>query len=399
MNGFDLVATRPDGVVHLRRVRDGAELWLVGTAHISQQSVDQVRQTIEEVRPDTVIVELDERRLKSLENSRSFQEMNIIRIVREGQTAFVIATLLLQIIQRRMSAATGVRPGAELLEAVHAGRVINARVEVADRDIGVTLRRAWRLMRWRERAALLGAMLDSEPAGAPTEADLEALRSRDALTQLLQEMAGYAPTVKRVLLDERDRYMVYGIQARAGQRTVAVVGAGHLPGIVQQLPVPVAGEQIEPLTQVPPFPLWWRSLPWVGFGAAIAFTAYEALTVGLEGLRQAALWWIAATGGLSALGTLLALAHPLSILAAFLAAPLTTLIPVLGAGVVVGLVQAVLVPPRVADLETATDQADSLRGWYSNRLLRVLLVAAGSSLGASAGTFVALPAVINLFAG
>ena len=399
MNGFELIETRTDGVVHLRRGHDAAELWLIGTAHISRQSVEQVRSVIEHLRPDTVIVELDERRLKSLENSRSFQEMNIIRIVKEGQTAFVIATLLLQIVQKRMSAATGVKPGAELLEAVHAGRLVGARVVVADRDIGVTLRRAWRLMRWRERAALLGALVESEPAGAPTEADVEKLRSRDALSQLLQEMAHYAPTVKRVLLDERDLYMVHGIQSHAGSRTVAVVGAGHLPGIVHAMPEQVEHTQIEPLTEVPAFPLWWRSLPWVGFAAAIGFTLYEALTVGLDGLRQAALWWIAATGGLSALGTLAALGHPLSILVAFLAAPLTTLIPVLGAGMVVGLVQAVLLPPRVADLETATDQAETMRGWYANRVLRVLLVAAGSSLGASAGTFVALPAVINLFAG
>lgn len=373
-----------------RLVLPDKEIILVGTAHISRESVETVSRVIREEQPETVCVELDAQRLQSLRNSNQWESLNLREIIRRGQVPYLMTNLALAAFQKRMGLQTGIRPGAELAAAADAAEALGARVELVDRNIRTTLLRVWRKTGLWKKAQLMGSLIASLfESQKISEEELARLRQSDTLSAMLEEMSRMLPSVKTILVDERDIYMAYHIRNAPGEKVVAVVGAAHVPGILQLLERDISDETIREISRVPAKPVISKFIPWIIPAVVVSLFVLGFFLGNREQIAGAATAWVLANGGLSALGALIALGHPLTVLSAFCAAPLTSLNPTIGAGFVTGLVQVMVASPTVRDMERVGDDLVSLRGWWSNRLARVLLVFFLSSLGSTAGTFVA----------
>ena len=375
-----------------RLTLEGREIILVGTAHVSQASVDLVREVIAAEQPDTVCVELDAQRYKALRNPQHWETLNLIEVIRQGQAPFLCANLVLAAYQKRMGLHTGVRPGAELAAAAEEAEERNLTVRLVDREIRTTLLRAWRKAGfWKKMsllATLLAGMFEKQTLD---ETELARLRETDTLTALLDELSQVLPTVKTILVDERDLYMANEIRHSPGQRIVAVVGAAHLPGISARLAAPSPpAEELAELSCIPEPGRISRSLSWLIPALVIGVFIAGLFAGDMSKLTSAAVAWILSTGSLSALATAAAFGHPLTILSAFVAAPITTLHPAIGVGFITGLVQAYLVSPTVKDMERAGSDIVTVRGWWRNRMTRVLLVFFLSNLGAALGVLLAV---------
>lgn len=376
----------------LRRLTlDGREIILLGTAHVSQTSVDMVRAVIADEQPDTVCVELDHQRHKALRNPNHWETLNLIEIIRQGHAPFLCANLILSAYQKRMGLHTGVRPGAELAAAAEEAEQRNLTVRLIDREIRTTLLRAWRKAGFWKKMSLLSTLLAGMfEKQTFDEEELARLRESDTLTVLLDELAEVLPTVKTILVDERDLYMANEIRHCSGQRVVAVVGAAHLPGISARLAAPSPPpEEIAELSIIPEPGRFGKLAKWLIPALVVGVFIFGFFSGDMSKLSSAAVGWILATGGLSALATALALGHPLTVLSAFVAAPITTLHPAIGVGFVTGLVQAFLVAPTVKDMERVGDDIVTVKGWWHNRMTRVLLVFFLSNLGAAIGVVLA----------
>ncbi|MDO3376989.1 TraB/GumN family protein [Geoalkalibacter halelectricus] len=373
-----------------RLTLDDKEIILVGTAHISRESVDTVTRVIAEEQPDTVCIELDEQRFQALKNTNKWESLNLKEVIRKGQVPFLMTNLALAAFQKRMGLQTGIRPGAEMAAAADAAAALGARVELVDRNIRTTLLRVWRRTSlWKKAhimATLVASLFESQKA---SEEELARLRQTDTLSAMLEEMSRMLPSVKSVLVDERDIYMAYHIRNAPGRRIVAVLGAAHIPGIKRLFGEDISAATIAEISRVPPKPIISRAIPWIIPAVVISLFVLGFFLGDRQQVAGAALAWVLANGGLSALGALLALGHPLTVASAFFAAPLTSLNPTVGAGFVTGLVQVMVAAPTVRDMERVGDDLVSVRGWWSNRLARVLLVFVFSSLGSTLGTFLA----------
>jgi len=372
-------------------------VYLVGTAHISQRSVEEVREAVQTLHPDTVCVELDAQRLEALRDPNRWKDLNLVAALRGGKGPFLLANLALSSFQRRMGLHTGVKPGAELLAAVVAAEEKGAAVELVDRPIRTTLLRAWRHTGFWKKLSLASALLASAFENPELdEEDLAALREKDALSALLEEVGTALPAAKAILIDERDRYMAAKIRRAPGETVMAVVGAGHLPGIERELQRELPDPELAALDAIPAKPPLSRAIPWLIPSIVVALFVFGFFFGDASKLREAAWAWVLANGSLAALGTVLALGHPLTVVAAFIAAPITSLNPTVGAGMVTGVVQAWAGKPRVRDLENLLDDLAHWQGWWANRVSRVLLVFFFSNLGSSIGTFVAFGWLKNL---
>ncbi len=376
---------------------DDRQIILIGTAHISQESVDTVIQAIGEHQPDTVCVELDEQRYQSLINQKSWESLNIKEVIKKGQMPFLLTNLALSSYQKKMGLQTGVKPGAELAAAAKMAEESGMHVELVDRNIRTTLLRTWRKAgfwnKMKVMAALLGSLFEKQELD---EAQLAELRSGDTLSQMLEEMSKLLPSVKTILVDERDTYMAYHIRHSPGDKIVAVVGAAHLPGIVKKLHEEISPETIAEISRIPAKNSISKAIPWVIPGIVIALFIAGFFFGDHQKLANAAIAWVLANGLLSALGALIALGHPLTVISAFIAAPITSLNPTIGAGFVTAFVQAFVAAPTVRDMEHVGDDLTTFKGWWRNRLARVMLVFFFSSLGSAAGTFIALGWLKNL---
>lgn len=376
---------------------DGKEIILVGTAHISQDSVDTVRRVIEAETPDTVCVELDLQRRQALKDQRRWESLNIIQVIKSGQVPFLLANLALASFQKRMGLHTGVKPGAELAAAADEAESRGLRVELVDREIRTTLLRAWRKTGlWKKMnlvSTLVASLFESQKLD---EEELARLRQSDTLSAMLEEMGELLPSIKTILVDERDLYMAHHIRNALGSKIVAVVGAAHLPGIVRRLREDITPETMKEISTIPEKPRISKVIPWIVPAVVIALFVAGFFLGDRERIAGAALAWVLANGLLSALGAIVALGHPLTVATAFVAAPITSLNPTIGAGMVTGLVQAFIAAPTVRDLERVGDDLISWRGWWGNRMTRVLLVFVFSSLGSAAGTIVAFGWIKNL---
>lgn len=366
------------------------EIILVGTAHISQESVDTVIQTIRDEKPDTVCIELDEQRFQALRQGSQWESLNLKQIIRRGQVPFVMTNLALAAFQKRMGLQTGIRPGAEMAAAAEAAEAEGMRVELVDRSIRTTLLRVWRKTGfWKKMqimVSLISSLFESQKV---SEEELARLRQSDTLSAMLEEMSRMLPSVKTILVDERDIYMAYHIRNAPGARIVAVVGAAHIPGITTLLERDISAETIAEISRIPPKPVISKIVPWLIPAIVVGLFVFGFFLGDRQQLAGAATAWILANGLLSALGALIALGHPLTVISAFFAAPITSLNPTIGAGFVTGMVQVMAASPTVRDMERVGDDLVSVRGWWSNRLARVFLVFFFSSLGSTLGTFVA----------
>jgi pheromone shutdown-related protein TraB len=381
--------------IHRVTFPDGSLLVIVGTAHVSMESVDLVRRIIGEEKPDTVCVELDEARMDALMKENMWENLDVIRIIRTKQLFFLIGQFILSSFQKRIAEKTGSAPGDEFRAAIQEAEHHGSRVACVDRNIGVTLKRAWRLTSFWQKMKIL-ASLFTEKDEEIENLDIESIKSADAIEELVKGFEEELPGVKNILIDERDTYLAGKIMEERGEKSVAVVGAGHVPGILKLLDNPPGDQELEEIDTVPPPSALGKVLPWVIPVVVIGLITWGFFSGRREVAGDVVLYWILVNGTLSALGCMLALAHPVTILAGFLAAPLTSLNPTIGAGFVTALVQALTARPRVRDLEQIRDQVLGIRQWWSNRLTRLFLVFIFSSIGSSIGTFVALPALRRL---
>lgn len=364
------------------------EIVLVGTAHVSRESAELVERVIRERRPDRVCVELDTQRYEALVHKSRWENLDLRQVIRGKQLTTLFANLVLAAYQRRIGDRLGVLPGTELLAAIRVAEECGIPHSLCDREIRITLLRAWRSMSLWERAklsALLMAGLWETPALG--EGELRELRKRDVLNEVMQELSRALPALKRVLIDERDQFLAERIRTAEGRRIVAVVGAGHLEGLRRAL----EQDEVTDLGDISEVPRATANWSWIGWSipllilgslGIIAWTKGPAVAAGHLG------FWTLATGIPSAIGAILALGHPLTVVTAFLVAPFTTLSPLIGAGHVTAFVQAYVRPPLVRDFQQAANDAGSVRQWWKNRVLRVLLAFVFPTLGAIIGTYV-----------
>ena len=377
---------------------EGREFILVGTAHVSRESTALVRAVIERERPDTVCVELDRQRYEALSQKRSWKALDLRQIIRKQQLAALLANLVLASYQKKLGGALGVQPGAELIEATRVADELGIRVELCDRDVRITLRRAWASTSLWKKAMLLATLLTSIfDRPEISEEELRKLREQDVLSELMRELGEAMPGLKRVLIDERDVFLTQKMKEAPGRRILAVIGAGHVAGIRRALVAPGSAD-LEEINRIPPMrPV----LKWVGWGVPgliLGALVVIGLRRGVDVAGENLLIWIVANGVPSTLGALIALAHPATVIAAFFVAPVTSLIPVIGAGYVLAFLQAYLAPPLVSEFESVTDDVTSPRRWWSNRLLRIMLVFVFTTLGSLIGTYVGGYAIVsNLF--
>jgi len=371
------------------------EITLVGTAHMSKESRELVGRVISEQKPDTVCVELCQSRYEAITHKKRWQDTDLLKVIRGKKAFLLLSNLILAYFQKKIGQQLGIKPGEEMMRAIEAAEAIGAQIHLVDRDIRITLSRTWRLMGlWTKTRLLFKLVLSAGKVEAIQAEEVERMKRRDVLETLLSEIGQSLPEIKRTLIDERDQYLSHKIRTAPGKRIVAVVGAGHIPGVQKYWELPV---DMEALTQLPPKSRLFSLLKWiipffiVGLIVAGFFMAGRA--TGTDLIR----FWVLANAIPAGLGAAIALGHPLTILSAIVAAPLTSLNPMIAAGWVSGLVEALLGKPKVRDFEKLPEEIVSLRGFWKNKITRILLVVVFTNIGSSLGTFVAIPIMIKAF--
>jgi pheromone shutdown protein TraB len=423
-----------------RRVELGdRSVILVGTAHISPESIDEVGALIREELPARVCVEIDSGRWKSMNEDQGWASLDIGKVLKEGKGFLLMANLALSGFQRRMGEGVGVRPGDEMLAAAKTAEELGIPYDFCDREVQLTLKRAWAKSSLWNKAKLIASLAESAFSSEKlSEEDIEKLKDKGELEEMMGELADYLPSVKEVLIDERDRYLASKIfasamaadlsapppaatgpaantdapeavvvvgaadtpadQAPAADRkrpaVIAVVGAGHLGGIeawLGRLAKAEVGTDVAELETLPRPSPWGKIAGWAIPVAIVGLIVAGFLRSGAQASLALLLRWVLFNGSLAALGSALCFAHPLTILASFVAAPIATLNPFVGVGLFAGLAEAFLRKPRVSDFETLAEDVTSFRGFYKNRITHILLVFFISSIGGMIGNFIALP--------
>jgi pheromone shutdown-related protein TraB len=333
---------------------------------------------------------------------QNWSRLNIYQVLKERKGFLLMANLVLSSFQRRLGMNLGTSPGEEMKRAVAVSKELGIPVEFSDREIHVTLRRAWKKTGFWGKNKMLAALLSSVFSNEKlSPEEIEKLKQKSAIQDMMEELAAYLPAAKEVLIDERDRYLATKIYGADGVKVLAVVGAGHVRGIVEWLEKLSRGEaenDLSAIEEIPPRSKFSKIIPWL-----IPIIVLGIIGTGVlrSGWREALdmLWlWVAVNGTLSAVGALLALAHPLTIVLSFLAAPITSMNPTIGVGIFTGLLEAVLRKPRVEDFESLHDDIASIRGFYRNRFTHILVVFFLSSVGSIIGTFIAIPWLTALLA-
>jgi pheromone shutdown-related protein TraB len=373
------------------------EIIILGTAHVSKESADLVTRVIEEEKPDTVAVELCEARYQALTQKNKWQNTDLIKVIKEKKAFLLLSNLMLSSFQKKIGQKLGIKPGEEMLRAIEAAKSMDAQIHLADRNIRITLSRTWRLMGLWTKIKLLAQFVASMGGGIDdiTEEDIEEMKKKDVLETLLSEIGQALPEVRRILIDERDQYLAEKIRTAPGKKIVAVVGAGHVPGIQKYWDKEI---DIEALDQMPPKGRLSGILKWGIPALIIGLIVAGFFFAGSAGGVHMIKWWVLANAVLAGLGAAIALAHPLTILSAIVAAPLTSLNPMIAAGWVSGLVETLLGKPKVKDFESLPEDIVSAKGFWTNKITKILLVVVFTNIGSSLGTFVAIPLMIKVFA-
>lgn len=377
--------------------RDGVHYTLLGTAHVSRASIDAVLAAIDSGRFDAVAVELDEQRHKALTQADSLAQLDLVKVIREKKVAPFAANLALAAYQRRLAEQLDIEPGAELKAAATEAVARGLSLQLIDRDVGITFRRILLGLRWWDRMKLVGGLAGGLFASDEVSADdIERLKEGDMLESSFGEFARDTPSLYATLIDERDQYMAAKLRERndGARHVLAVVGAGHLKGMANYL----AGETRTPATvttelaQVPRK----RNIPWITLTLMLLITggiAWGFARGGLDVGKDLLLQWLVWTGGLAGLGALLAGGHPLSILAGAISAPLKPFRPGLPPGMFSALSEVHLRKPAYPDFLALRDDAQTLRGWYRNRVSRVVLVFILTNIGSAAGVWISGAAI------
>jgi len=375
---------------------DDCKVTILGTAHISKASADKVQELIATQQYDAVAVELCPSRHNAIVNPDSLAKMDLFKVIKNGQASMVAASLALGAFQQRMAEQFDIEPGAEMRVAIKDAQEAKLPVLLIDREIGTTLKRIYRNVPWWKRFHLFSGLFASIVSKEKvSEAEIEQLKEGDMLESTFSQFAEEEKDLFRPLISERDEYMSARIQSEIKhnnyKHVLAIVGAGHMNGMqdtISEKKIYNPDKTIEELDTIPPGSTWLKYIPWVIValiicGFLIGFSRSSDL--GIELIVD----WIIINGGLAAIGALIALAHPLTIITAFLAAPLTSLNPMIGAGMVTAAMEIYIRKPHVGDFSRLRKDASSLKGWWSNQVTRILLIFLLSSFGSAIGTYLA----------
>ncbi|MDN7245129.1 TraB/GumN family protein [Planococcus shenhongbingii] len=373
---------------------DGRELILIGTAHVSRQSAEQVKQVIEAERPDSVCIELDAQRYQSVTENSKWKETDIFKVIKEKKSSLLLMNLAISSFQNRIADQFGIKPGQEMIQGIESAKETGAELVLADRNIQVTFSRIWSNIGFMGKAQLLTSVIFSIFSKETiSEEDLEKMKSQDTLNAVLNDFTQSFPKLKKPLIDERDQYLAQKIKDAPGNKVVAVLGAAHVPGITKEIH---NEHDLKALSEVPPKSKWPKILGWalpILLIALLAITFYNNPQAGIDGTIS----WILWTASLGAIGAALAFGHPLAILTAFVGGPVGALHPLLAAGWFSGLMQAYIRRPNVGDFETLSKDVFTIKGFWDNKVTRVLLVVVLTNLGTAAGNIIGSADVIRLF--
>ncbi|MBC2723365.1 TraB/GumN family protein [Desulfosporosinus sp.] len=373
---------------------DGKEFILIGTAHVSKHSADLVKEVIDFEKPDSVCIELDEPRYKTIVEGNKWKETDIFKIIKEKKATLLLINLVISSFQKRIAKQFGINAGQEMIQGAESAKEIGANLVLADRNIQVTFARIWQGVGFWGKAKLLtgifASIFDDEDI---SEEDLEKMKSQDMLNTILNEFTVNFPKLKIPLIDERDQYLSQKIKEAPGNKVVAVLGAAHVPGIKEEL------HKEHDLARLSQIPAPSKALKVIGWSIPLLIVAviiYTFIANPTAGIQQT-ISWVLWTGSFAALGTALAFGHPLTILTAFVVAPITTLHPLIAAGWFAGIVQAYLRRPSVRDFENLSEDVFSLKGFWNNKVTRILIIVTLANLGGSIGTLIGGADVVRLF--
>ncbi|MHC4124236.1 MAG: TraB/GumN family protein, partial [Planctomycetota bacterium] len=346
-----------------------ADVFLVGTAHVSRESVEDVKNTIEHVRPDCICVELCRGRYEAMTRKDVWKKMNIFKILKERKSALLLAQLVMGAFYKKLGEKFGVQPGAEMLEGIKQAEKTNAKLVLADRAIEITLKRVWGYLGFWDKMKLFSHLIVSLFAGEKIDEELiEQMKKHDQLESIMGEFAEKFPEIKKRLIDERDIYLAQKIRSAPGEKKVAVVGAGHVAGIAEHIK---QDEPIAELEEIPPKSIWPKLLKWAIPAAIVLLFVAGFFKGGKEHSIQSVWIWILVNGILSALGAAIALAHPLTIISAFIAAPLTSLNPLMAAGWVASTAEGYEVFERLLGKSCDKDITGSCIGQFREQLWHI----------------------------
>lgn len=373
---------------------DGREIVLIGTAHVSRQSAEQVKNVIEQERPDSVCIELDAQRYQSVTENSKWKETDIFKVLKEKKASLLLMNLAISSFQNRLADQFDIKPGQEMIQGIESAKETGAELVLADRNIQVTFSRIWGNLGIMGKAQLLTSVFFSIFSKETiSEEDLEKMKSQDTLNAVLDDFTQSFPKLKKPLIDERDQYLAQKIKEAPGEKVVAVLGAAHVPGITKEIH---HKHDLAKLSEVPAKSKWPKIIGWlipIVLIALIAITFYNNPAAGIDQTIS----WILWTASLGAIGAAIAFGHPLAILTAFVGGPVGALHPLLAAGWFSGLAQAYVRRPNVGDFETLSKDVFTIKGFWDNKVTRVLLVVVLTNLGTAAGNIIGGADVIRLF--
>ena len=370
------------------------EIYLVKTAHVSKNSVDDVRECINSVNPDSICIELDKQRYEKIQDPEAWRQTDISKVIRDKQVGFLLVNVILSSFQKRIAKSMNSSSGAEMLEGIKLAKENNINLVLADRSVKTTFGRIWSKLTGSEKFKLLVGIIESIFDDEDiSEEDLAKLKEADALEAALLDIGKQFPTVKRILVDERDQYLAQKIKTAPGKKIVAIIGAAHAKGIEGNLDIDVDTDRLDKVEKKKSTSSYIKYLIPLLFICIILYTIIRNRDIGLSQIKSWTLWH----GGLSALGVICALGHPLSVLTALIAAPITSLNPLLASGWFAGLVEATLRKPKVKDFEDLAEDTATLKGFWKNQVTRTLLVVVFANLFSSIGTLISGVDIIKKF--
>ncbi|WP_100407898.1 TraB/GumN family protein [Bacillus solitudinis] len=373
---------------------NGKEIILLGTAHVSKQSAEQVKEVIEAERPDSVCIELDEQRYQSIIDQNRWRDMDIFKVIKEKKATFLLMNLVISSFQKRIAKQYDIKPGQEMIQGIESAEELGAELILADRNIQITFSRIWHgvglMGRTRLLMEIIGSIFNKDEI---SEEELEKMKSEDMLNTMLQDFTVNFPKLKTPLIDERDQYLAQKIKEAPGSKVVAVLGAAHVPGIKEEINKDhdLEALSVRPVKSKVPTMIAWI-IPFLILGI-IGYAFFMNPDVGVNLTMS----WILWNGVFAAIGAAIAFGHPLTIISAFVIAPFSSLYPLLAAGWFSGIMEAYLRRPKVSDFENLSDDVFTLKGFWSNKVTRVLLVVVLTNLGSTLGTVIGGADVIRLF--
>lgn len=370
------------------------EIILVGTAHVSRQSAEQVKEVIDREKPDSVCIELDEQRYQSIIDNNKWKQTDIFKVIKDKKATLLLMNLAISSFQNRMAKQFDIKPGQEMIQGIASANENGAEIVLADRNIQTTFSRIWHNLGWTGKSQLLASVFFSIfSKDTITEEEMENMKSKDTLNAVLAEFTESFPKLKTPLIDERDQYLAQKIKEAPGKKIVAVLGAAHVPGITKEIH---KEQDLAKLSEIPPKSVIPKIIGWAIPILIVALIVITFIANPSAGFDQA-LSWILWTGSMAAVGAAVALGHPIAILSAFITAPVTALHPILASGWFSGLAQAYIERPTIADFETLSEDVFTIKGFWRNKVTRVLLVVVLTNLFGSLGTFIGGADVIRVF--